>query len=993
MSTIDPSTIDPTKPAQGLPLTANVRANEQATQNNFTAAKTDIEALETGKVEEAPVDGQQYVREDAAWTTIPDPVLDHGGLTGLADDDHSQYHNDARGDARYYTQGQVDAGYAPLSHVGAGGTAHGAATGVLAGFMAPADKSKLDGVAPGAQTGDMLQSVYDTDASGIADGAESLAALVTNNSGATITKGTFVEVLTGATIILAQPTAGNWAHGAVAEDIANGATGRLMVEGILRDVDTSGAATGDPMYLDANGAYTLAKDPTKPTQRVGVIWIVHATTGTFQVDIQPPETPEAEGATGILVLTEASGTYDHVNASAVTWSEIVPGAGETQITQARNMKAGANAGRLAIDYAGTVGPQPAASSIGGSYTIHASVEFPAADTTLEVAFALNGTVIAAELAGIAAIGGNQTIGTAIPITLTVPLAGLSDGDELSVTTRGDPGTYLIHSLSVSFMSADGAGGGGGGGGGTDDHSALLNRGLPDQHPQSAVTGLVADLGARALQSSLDAHTGAATGAHAASAVSVVPTGGLAATDVQGGLAELDSDFAAHVGAGGAEHALVVASGAAGFMSGADKTKLDTFAPGYDLIQNDGGNLPAQTTMNAGAGLLAVDNAGATRTDWSVVAGTAIIADLNGVSVDVGTGGGQAAAGDHGHANATITVPGFMSAADKVRLDGVADNANDYSHPNHSGDVTSVGDGAQTIAANVVSNTKLADMASYTIKVRDAVSAGDPSDLKISGLTVEELTPSAGDWLLGETAAGQLARVDVGSLPGGGNVTSPGTTANLVQIGSGDPFGIADSVVDIADVARLSQAQTFTDDQTIAHAATTRLIIQSTDSVATFELYPGDGTPNDRRFGFVATSGQFFIFPLNDLGAPAGNELSLQHATGVLDASGLTVGGTAVLLPDVAATIGQVGYDATPTEHASAGDLTISYTDNQFFRVSGATTFSINVPVDGSLGACSVSIPSGTTVSLVGWTVSGTEPAGVARVVSLMSDENGHFARW
>jgi len=27
--------------------------------------------------------------------------LDHGALAGLSDDDHSQYHNDARGDARY----------------------------------------------------------------------------------------------------------------------------------------------------------------------------------------------------------------------------------------------------------------------------------------------------------------------------------------------------------------------------------------------------------------------------------------------------------------------------------------------------------------------------------------------------------------------------------------------------------------------------------------------------------------------------------------------------------------------------------------------------------------------------------------------------------------------------------------------------------------------------------------------------------------------------
>ena len=37
-------------------------------------------------------------------------ITDHGGLSGLTDDDHSQYHNDTRGDARYYTQTQLDAG-------------------------------------------------------------------------------------------------------------------------------------------------------------------------------------------------------------------------------------------------------------------------------------------------------------------------------------------------------------------------------------------------------------------------------------------------------------------------------------------------------------------------------------------------------------------------------------------------------------------------------------------------------------------------------------------------------------------------------------------------------------------------------------------------------------------------------------------------------------------------------------------------------------------
>lgn len=38
-------------------------------------------------------------------------VSDHGALTGLEDDDHTIYLTEARGDSRYYTQEQVDAGF------------------------------------------------------------------------------------------------------------------------------------------------------------------------------------------------------------------------------------------------------------------------------------------------------------------------------------------------------------------------------------------------------------------------------------------------------------------------------------------------------------------------------------------------------------------------------------------------------------------------------------------------------------------------------------------------------------------------------------------------------------------------------------------------------------------------------------------------------------------------------------------------------------------
>lgn len=43
-------------------------------------------------------------------TMIDDSDIDHGSIGGLADDDHTQYHNNARGDARYYTETELDAG-------------------------------------------------------------------------------------------------------------------------------------------------------------------------------------------------------------------------------------------------------------------------------------------------------------------------------------------------------------------------------------------------------------------------------------------------------------------------------------------------------------------------------------------------------------------------------------------------------------------------------------------------------------------------------------------------------------------------------------------------------------------------------------------------------------------------------------------------------------------------------------------------------------------
>lgn len=101
---------------------------------------------------------------------------------------------------------------------------------------------------------------------------------------------------------------------------------------------------------------------------------------------------------------------------------------------------------------------------------------------------------------------------------------------------------------------------------------------------------------------------------------------------------------------------------------------------------------------------------------TVVTGSAPITSSGGNTPDIGISA------------ATTSAAGSMSAADKTKLDGVASSANNYSHPNHSGDVTSAGDGAQTIAANAVTLTKMADMATTSFIGRNSASTGDPEVL-------------------------------------------------------------------------------------------------------------------------------------------------------------------------------------------------------------------------------------------------------------------------
>lgn len=70
----------------------------------------------------------------------------------------------------------------------------------------------------------------------------------------------------------------------------------------------------------------------------------------------------------------------------------------------------------------------------------------------------------------------------------------------------------------------------------------------------------------------------------------------------------------------------------------------------------------------------------------------------------------------------------FTVTEKTKLSGIAESANNYTHPNHSGDVTSVADGATTIANGAVSLAKMANLAANTIIGRVTASTGVPEAL-------------------------------------------------------------------------------------------------------------------------------------------------------------------------------------------------------------------------------------------------------------------------
>lgn len=263
-------------------------------------------------------------------------VTDHGLLTGLTDDDHAQYLNNTRGDARYEATGAVAA------HAGTGGAAHANVVAAGAsGFMTGADKTKLDAIT-GTNTGDQTSVTGNagtatalavgadrTKLDGIEAGANNYThpashapSIITQDA-----SNRFVTDVEKAAWDAKQP-AGTYATGGGSATGTN--TGDNAVNALYAGLVTNATHTGDAtgsgaltvVALNGTSLAGLASGILKNTTATGVPSIAAA--GTDYVTPTGTETLTNKTFTGytetVYALSGTTPAFSEANGSIQTWT-------------------------------------------------------------------------------------------------------------------------------------------------------------------------------------------------------------------------------------------------------------------------------------------------------------------------------------------------------------------------------------------------------------------------------------------------------------------------------------------------------------------------------------------------------------------------------------------------------------------------------------------------------------------------------------------------
>ena len=162
---------------------------------------------------------------------------------------------------------------------------------------------------------------------------------------------------------------------------------------------------------------------------------------------------------------------------------------------------------------------------------------------------------------------------------------------------------------------------------------------------------------------------------------------------------------------------------------------------------------------------------------------------------------------------------------------------------YGGIVTTVGTsvGTSGIADNAVTNAKLADMAAWTYKIRNAGTSGDPSDAALANFTTEA-SPAAGDFLIGFLDTGEIRKFDFSTITGGANTA----LSNLAAVAINTTLVSDTDITDDLGTLAIRWRTLFTSKVSTGDTAGDTLLIQGYDvdgaAGTTFITITANNTP-------------------------------------------------------------------------------------------------------------------------------------------------------
>ena len=561
---------------------------------------------------------------------------------------------------------------APIAHVGSNGTSHAVATTTVAGFLSVADKTKLDGIASGAQTNAVSSVAGKTGVVTLVKGdvglvnvdntADSAKPVSTDQQTALNLKADLASPsLTGTPVAPTAVTSTNTTQIAttafVNAEIANDAAP-------ISHLGTGGTAHANVVAAGAAGFMTGA-DKTKldgiatgATANLGTVTSVSGTapivsTGgtTPQISISAATTSVA-GSMSAVDKTKLDG-ISGTNTGDETLATIKTKLGITTLS-------GSNTGDQSTitGNAGSATILQTARTINGvSFNGSANITINAVDATARVASSLLGAangVATLDASGV--VPANQLpsyVDDIIEATnlAAFPVTGEAGKIYVALDTNKTyrwSGTVYVYITSGAVDSVAGKTGV------VTLAKADVGLGSVDNTADSAKPVSTAQATAIGLKS--DSASPTFTGVPAAPTAAVgTSTTQLATTAFVNAEIASDATPISHVGSTGTAHGVVTAS-VNGFMIAADKSKLDGIASG--------------ATANTGT--------------VTGVTGTAPIVSTGGTTPAISISA------------ATVSVAGSMSAADKTKLDAITGS--------NTGDQTSVTGNAGTATKLVTART-------------------------------------------------------------------------------------------------------------------------------------------------------------------------------------------------------------------------------------------------------------------------------------------------